>query len=291
MSKAETKKATSLDVTREIARKARHRREEHMSEDLNVVPMMDMMVIILVFLLKLAVVVVREHPAGRRPPPAAVHVATNALERAAGDRLARLHLGERALHHRAAQRHRRPVAEARRQQRPTHHPARRRDARPAQAAQSVAPSARGGPSTARSPSSPTAASPAPSSRCSTPAVSTGSATSSSSCSRAASPEPFAGPRLAHRRPLPTGCAARARVRDRRHALDQDHRHHPGARPRRRAPAPREQDPAERPRRRRLGRYRRRVRTLTAGLRRSAFRSPRAWLACCAASVSVGRLAH
>jgi|JI10StandDraft_1071094.scaffolds.fasta_scaffold742268_2 biopolymer transport protein ExbD len=51
MSKAETKKATSLDVTREIARKARHRREEHMSEDLNVVPMMDMMVIILVFLL------------------------------------------------------------------------------------------------------------------------------------------------------------------------------------------------------------------------------------------------
>lgn len=45
-------KASVLQVKREIARKARSRREEHVAEELNIVAMMDMMTIILVFLLK-----------------------------------------------------------------------------------------------------------------------------------------------------------------------------------------------------------------------------------------------
>ncbi|MBL8601604.1 MAG: biopolymer transporter ExbD [Myxococcales bacterium] len=46
------KKATELDVKREARRKLLSRIEQHVPEDLNVVPMMDMMTIILVFLLK-----------------------------------------------------------------------------------------------------------------------------------------------------------------------------------------------------------------------------------------------
>lgn len=50
MSKAD-KKASALDVNRAIVRKTRQRKVDHISEELNVVPMMDMMIIILVFLL------------------------------------------------------------------------------------------------------------------------------------------------------------------------------------------------------------------------------------------------
>lgn len=52
MTQATPKKATSLDVKRETTRKTRRRKTEHIAEELNVVPMMDMMTIILVFLLK-----------------------------------------------------------------------------------------------------------------------------------------------------------------------------------------------------------------------------------------------
>lgn len=52
MTQAHPKKASALDVKRETARKSRQRRTDHVSEELNVVPMMDMMTIILVFLLK-----------------------------------------------------------------------------------------------------------------------------------------------------------------------------------------------------------------------------------------------
>jgi biopolymer transport protein ExbD len=45
-------KAGILQVKREIARKTRTRRTEHVAEELNIVAMMDMMTIILVFLLK-----------------------------------------------------------------------------------------------------------------------------------------------------------------------------------------------------------------------------------------------
>lgn len=52
MTQAHPKKASPLDVKRETMRKARRRKTDHISEELNVVPMMDMMTIILVFLLK-----------------------------------------------------------------------------------------------------------------------------------------------------------------------------------------------------------------------------------------------
>lgn len=52
MSEAAHPKASILEVKREIARKTRARREEHVAEELNIVAMMDMMTIILVFLLK-----------------------------------------------------------------------------------------------------------------------------------------------------------------------------------------------------------------------------------------------
>jgi biopolymer transport protein ExbD len=52
MTQSPPKKATSLDLKREVARKTRRRKEEHVAQELNVVPMMDMMTIILVFLLK-----------------------------------------------------------------------------------------------------------------------------------------------------------------------------------------------------------------------------------------------
>jgi biopolymer transport protein ExbD len=49
---ATAEKASLVAVRREINRQKRRNRVEHVSEDLNVVPMMDMMTIILVFLLK-----------------------------------------------------------------------------------------------------------------------------------------------------------------------------------------------------------------------------------------------
>ena len=49
---ATAEKASLVAVRREISRQKRRNRVEHVSEDLNVVPMMDMMTIILVFLLK-----------------------------------------------------------------------------------------------------------------------------------------------------------------------------------------------------------------------------------------------
>lgn len=49
---ATAEKASLIAVRREISRKKRRNKVEHQSEDLNVVPMMDMMTIILVFLLK-----------------------------------------------------------------------------------------------------------------------------------------------------------------------------------------------------------------------------------------------
>jgi biopolymer transport protein ExbD len=45
-------KASAHQVSREIARRRRANKVEHVSEELNVIPMMDMMTIILVFLLK-----------------------------------------------------------------------------------------------------------------------------------------------------------------------------------------------------------------------------------------------
>jgi len=47
MSEAAHPKASILEVKREIARKTRARREEHVAEELNIVAMMDMMTIIL----------------------------------------------------------------------------------------------------------------------------------------------------------------------------------------------------------------------------------------------------
>jgi biopolymer transport protein ExbD len=49
---ATAEKASLVAVRREIGRQKRRNKVEHQSEDLNVVPMMDMMTIILVFLLK-----------------------------------------------------------------------------------------------------------------------------------------------------------------------------------------------------------------------------------------------